>query len=73
MLLVLVTCLVTVKMTSKEVSMYFVNYDTHTTLRPLRCGQTRRSLGPPTCLAVSKTEVKIKGFKIAFGLKANQQ
>jgi len=34
-------------------------YDTYA----LIYGQTRRSLGPPTCLAVSKTEVKIKGLK----------
>ena len=33
-LLVLVTCPVTVEITSKEVSVYFVNYDTLTTLTP---------------------------------------
>jgi len=53
--------------------MYFVTYDTHMTRRPLKCGQTRRSLGPPTCLEVGKSKVKIKGLKIAFGLKTNQQ
>lgn len=56
-LLVLVICRVTVGITSKEVSINFANYDTHTALAPLRYGQTRRSLGPPTWLAVSKIEV----------------
>jgi hypothetical protein len=72
-LLVLVICHVTVEITSKEVSIYFVNYNTHTTPTPLRHGQTRSSLGPPTWLAVGKIEVKSKGLKITFGLKANQQ
>jgi len=72
-LLVLVKCLVTVEITSKEVSMYFVTYDIHTTLTPVRCRQRRRSLGLPTRLAVGKTAVKIKGLKTAFGLKTNQQ
>jgi hypothetical protein len=72
-LLVLVICHVTVRITSKEVSINFVNYDRHTALETLRYGQPRRSLGPPTWLAVSKIEVNIKGLKIAFGLKAKQQ
>jgi len=53
--------------------MYFVTYDIHTTLTPVRCRQRRRSLGLPTRLAVGKTAVKIKGLKTAFGLKTNQQ
>jgi len=72
-LLVLVICQVTVEITSKEVSIYFLNYNTHTKLTPLRHGQMRRNLGPPTWLAVSKIAVTIKGLKIAFGLKANHQ
>jgi hypothetical protein len=72
-LLVLVLCHVTVGITSKEVSIYFVNYDTHMALAPLRYGQPRRSLCPLTWLVVSNIEVNINGLKIAFGLKANQQ
>ena len=60
MLLVLVICHVTMEITSKEVSIYFVNYDTLTTLTSLRYGQTRRSLGPPTWLVASKIEVTSK-------------
>jgi len=70
---VLVICHVTMEITSKEVSIYFVNYDTLTTLTSLRYGQTRRSLGPPTWLVASKIEVKSKELEIAFGLKAKQQ